>query len=84
MNNKNEFQREDKVQVWDEWKHICLGWGEVIEMAYPVTDPKKLTVFVILKEKKYDCRVVWGNRYNIVSEKKALEDEERIRKELEQ
>lgn len=83
---KDKLSRNDRVQVWDEKEIVCLGWGTVIEIARPATDINKLTVFVLLdnKGKAFSkTGVVWGDRYDFIPEKKAIEIAKQIEKDLE-
>jgi len=74
------MKRDDKVQVWDEKKVKCLGWGTVIEIVHPVSVLKKIMIFVMLDKSK---KVVHGDRYQFIPEKKAIEISERIYGDLE-
>lgn len=82
---KHKLKWGDRVQVWDEKKVVCLGWGTVIELAYPINNRKKLTAFVMLDDKKKASKTdgcVWGDKYQFIPEKKAFEITRRIEKDL--
>jgi len=74
------MKRGDRVQVWDEKKVKCLGWGTIIEMTHPFYAPEETVVFVTLDKSK---KLVYGNKYQFIPEKKAIEISERIYKDLE-
>jgi len=58
----------DKVQVWSEEDHTCLGWGIIILIASKVKDLEDLP-FIQL----YSGEKIWGDRCYWITEKKAIE-----------
>ncbi len=58
----------DKVQVWSEENHICLGWGTIIKIAYSEKDKEGIPLI------KLDTgKTIWGDRCDWIEEKKAIE-----------
>jgi len=76
---KTGLKRGERVQVWDEEKKICLGWGIVIELANPITNPEKEVVFVMVGK---EC--LWGDKYHLIPEAEAIKISERILKDIRQ
>ncbi len=68
------MKKGDKVQVWNEERHICLGWGTVIELAVSAKDlssgktPESIPLIQLESGK-----TIWGDRCNWIEEKKAAE-----------
>lgn len=64
----------DKVQVWNEATHQCLGWGTIIEIAVSAEQlasgktPEGIPRIQLESGKK-----IWGNRCHWIEEKKACE-----------
>ena len=58
----------DKVQVWDEETHKPLGWGIIIEIAVSVKNKEEIPLIQLDSGKK-----IWGDRYDWIEEKKAVE-----------
>lgn len=58
----------DKVQVWDEHSHQCLGWGTIIKVAY-AEETKEGVPLIKLESGK----TIWGDRCSWIEEKKAIE-----------
>lgn len=67
----------DKLQVWDESTHSCLGWGQIIKIAY--SDKDKEGVPLIQLE---SGKTIWGDRCSYIEEKKACEIGVRIFKDI--
>lgn len=62
------MKRGDKVQVWDEIAHQCLGWGTIIRTAYSAMSKEEIPLI------KLDTgKMIWGNRCYWIEEKKAIE-----------
>lgn len=70
------MKKGDIVQVWDEERNICLGWGSVIQIGLSVRD-HEIPLIQLESGKK-----VWGNRVYWIEEKKAFEIGLRIFKDL--
>jgi len=66
--SEDDLERGQRVQIWDMSysKPVLLGVGTVIEIARPMTNPKKRTVFVYSHSLR---RVFYGDRYDFVPEK---------------
>jgi len=69
------MKENDKVQVWDESTHQCLGWGTIIKFAYSAKDiitrkkaPDPIPLIQLESGKK-----IWGDRCDWIEEKKAIE-----------
>jgi len=64
----------DKVQVWDEATHQCLGWGTIIKIAVAAKDlisgktPEGIPLILLESGK-----TIWGDRCHWIEEKKAIE-----------
>ena len=58
----------DKVQVWDEFTHSCLGWGTIIKVAYSA-ETKEGVPLIQLESGK----TIWGDRCYWLTEKKGIE-----------
>jgi len=79
---KDDFERGMRVQIWDrkdKKNPVFLGIGTVIEIAYPVTNPEKKTIFVYSTKIR---KVFFGDRYDFIPEKKAIEIANRIYKDV--
>ena len=59
----------DKVQVWSENNHICLGWGKVIRLVLSIKNRKEVTPLIELESGK----TIWGDQCYWIEEKKAIE-----------
>ena len=59
----------DKVQVWSENNHVCLGWGKVIRLAISIKNRKEATPLIELESGK----TIWGDCCFYIDEKKAIE-----------
>jgi len=70
-----KMKKGDIIQVWDDRNFVCLGWGEVIGIGVGC----KKGIPLIETENK----LIWGNDYFCIPEKKALEITKRIEKDLE-
>ena len=68
------MKKGDKVQVWDEATHKCLGWGTVVEIAVSAGQlvsgktPEGIPMIQLESGKK-----IWGDRCSWIEEKKAVE-----------
>jgi len=68
------MKKGDKVQVWDEEKHTCLGWGTVVEIAVSAKDiilgktPEGIPLIQLESGEK-----IWGDRCSWITEKRAIE-----------
>lgn len=68
------MKRGDKVQVWNEENHQCLGWGTVIQIGVSAKDiitgksPESIPLIQLDSGKK-----IWGDRCSWIEEKKAIE-----------
>lgn len=58
----------EKVQVWDEVAHRCMGWGTIIRIAYSAIDKEEIPLIQLAFGK-----TIWGNRCYWITEKKAIE-----------
>jgi len=65
----------DLVQVWDEEKHNCLGWGKIIKLAFQAKDifkgakaPDPIPLIQLESGK-----TIWGDRCHWITEKKAID-----------
>lgn len=56
------------VQVWDEDSHKCLGWGQIMKIAY--SEETKEGIPLIQLE---SGKTIWGDRCAYIEEKKACE-----------
>ncbi len=63
----------DKVQVWSD-DHKCLGWGEIIKIAYQAKDmiSGETPDPIPLIEMERSGKVIWGDRCNWITEEKAV------------
>ena len=57
----------DKVQVWDEYSHQCLGWGTIVAVAYSAVSKEEIPLIRLETGKK-----IWGNRCFWIEEKQAI------------
>jgi len=57
----------DKLQVWDEEKVVCLGWGKIILIAIHHFDGEQIPFIQLESGKK-----LWGTECHYISEKKAI------------
>ncbi|MBA7493257.1 hypothetical protein ES702_03814 [subsurface metagenome] len=69
------MKKGDILQVWDDKNYICLGWGEVIGIG--VSSKKGIPLI------DTGSKLIWGNDYFCIPEKRALQITRRIEKDLE-
>lgn len=62
-----EIRIGEKVQVWDSTDFICLGWGEIIQIAVRERDKEEIPLIQLESGKK-----VWGDKVSWILEKKAI------------
>ena len=58
----------DKVQVWDDHHHTCLGWGVVIQISISARDKEEIPLIQLEGGDQ-----IWGNRCDWIEEKKAID-----------
>ena len=69
----------DLVQVWDDEKHICVGWGVVIATAYREANKEKVPLIQLEKGN----RKIWGDEgIYWIEEKRAIEIGVRLFKDI--
>lgn len=59
----------DRVYVWDEKKHLPLGWGKIIAIAERVSDARQTPCIKLEKTGEK----IWGDRCGWMFERKAIE-----------
>lgn len=70
-----KMKKGDIVQIWDDKKIICLGWGEVIGIG---VDCNKEIPLINVGNK-----LIWKNDYFCIPEEKVFRIVKRIEKDLE-
>lgn len=60
----------DRVQVFDETRHVCLGWGTIVQIARNTHTDEDVPL-IMLEGKSQ--RKIWGDRCAWIPEKKAAE-----------
>jgi len=67
----------DIVQVWDDKKAECLGWGRIVAFG---VGAKKGVPLIILEAR--DEQFVWGDEYFWLTKEKAIEISKRIFRDI--
>jgi len=57
----------DKVQVWNEATHQCLGWGTIIQIAVSAKDHEEIPLIQLESGKR-----IWGGRRAWITEEVAV------------